>query len=327
MTDDVDPDRETTYSVRLSEDKGRRRLDRALADALPDLSRSRVKALILGGAVSDASGFVLADPSKKVPGGVALEVLAPEPEAVVPEPENIPLDVLHEDDDVIVIDKPAGLVVHPAAGNPTGTLVNALLHRCGDGLSGIGAAARPGIVHRLDKDTSGVMVAAKSDLAHRGLSEQFRDHSLRRSYRALVWGVPEPREGEIESRIGRDPRNRKAMAVVPVGGKHALTRYRVIRTIGLSASLVECRLATGRTHQIRVHMTHIGHPIIGDPLYGGRRRRSKRLSNDQIVGLKDWNRQALHANFIGFTHPKSGGVLRFESALPSDINNLIDLLQ
>ena len=327
MTDEADPDLETTYSVPIDEGKGAQRLDKALAEALPDLSRSRIKALILDGFVTSSDGQIANDPSKKVSGGQVLDVSVPMPVAAEPEPENIPLDVLFEDDDLIVIDKPAGLVVHPAAGNPKGTLVNALLYHCGDSLSGIGGVARPGIVHRLDKDTSGVMVAAKSDAAHRGLAEQFRDHSLERSYQALVWGVPEPREGEIETQIGRNPKNRKAMAVVPTGGKYALTRYQVLQIVGLSASLIECRLATGRTHQIRVHMTHLGYPIIGDPLYGGQRRRAKRLSDDQIQALKHWDRQALHANFIGFTHPISGGNHQYRSEIPKDFRYLLNKLQ
>lgn len=327
MTKDPDPDLETTYTVQLGEGKGASRLDKALVAAMPDFSRSRLKALILDGAITDEQGKTYTDPSEKVPDGLSLTIVVPEPVMAMPEPEDIPLNVLFEDEHLIVIDKPAGLVVHPAAGNPKGTLVNALLHHCRGSLSGIGGVARPGIVHRLDKDTSGVMMAAKSDLAHRGLAEQFRDHSLDRSYQALVWGVPEPREGEIESQIGRSPKNRKAMAVVPTGGKYALTRFKVLKVVGLTASLVECRLATGRTHQIRVHMTHLGHPIIGDPVYGNRQRRARRLSEEAAKAIRAWPRQALHANMIGFTHPSTGEYHQYRSILPNDISELIATLQ
>ncbi|MAO55390.1 MAG: RNA pseudouridine synthase, partial [Rhodospirillaceae bacterium] len=249
-----------------------------------------------------------------------------------PEGQDIPLDVVYEDDDLIVIDKPAGLVVHPAAGNADGTLVNALLAHCKGSLSGIGGVERPGIVHRLDKDTSGLMVAAKTDAAHRGLAKQFEDHSIDRAYLAVVWGVPRPTEGEVEGNIGRDPKNRKKMAVVGEGrGKYAKTYYKVVERLGMRASLVECRLATGRTHQIRVHMASLGHPVVGDPLYAGRHGRqtgpSGALPEDVKKTLSDGKGQALHAYILGFNHPVTGERLQFESNKLNYINYLCDIFR
>ena len=243
------------------------RLDKLLAGALADLSRSRIKALVLAGGLV-AGGETITDPSYRVKPGQRFALTVPEPVPATPVGQDIALTVVYEDADLIVIDKPAGLVVHPAAGNHDRTLVNALIAHCGASLSGIGGVLRPGIVHRLDKDTSGLIVAAKNDVAHSSLAAQFADRSLTRVYRALVWGLPSPPVGEIEGAIGRSPRNRKKMAVMTRSGKPALTRYRLIEAFGAAASLVECRLATGRTHQIRVHMTHRGHPVIGDALYG-----------------------------------------------------------
>ncbi|MBM3486412.1 MAG: RluA family pseudouridine synthase, partial [Alphaproteobacteria bacterium] len=244
------------------------RLDRFLARALPDLTRTRVKALIEDGRVAEG-GTTIREPSRRVKPGEAFALDLPPAAEPVPQGEAIALDIVYEDDDLLVLDKPAGLVVHPAPGNPAGTLVNALIAHCGAGLSGIGGVRRPGIVHRLDKDTSGLMVVAKTDRAHQGLAGQFKAHSLARAYLAVVWGLPAPPTGTIEGAIGRDPRDRKRMAVVAgERGKPALTRYRVLRRLG-PAALVECRLATGRTHQIRVHLAERGHPVVGDPLYGG----------------------------------------------------------
>ncbi|MEN8198386.1 MAG: RluA family pseudouridine synthase [Pseudomonadota bacterium] len=228
-----------------------------------------------------------------------------------------------------MIDKPAGLVVHPAPGNPDGTLVNALLAHCGDSLSGIGGVRRPGIVHRLDKDTSGVMVAAKTDRAHHALSRQFEKRTAERAYLAVAWGMPSPGQGRIEGNIGRDPRNRKKMAVVPEGkGKPAATNYRIVKRYGVWASLVECRLETGRTHQVRVHMTHIGHPLVGDSLYGrATRARIKGLPDDAVEAMRDFPRQALHARLLAFKHPKNAERLSFESELPSDMKSLCDILE
>ncbi len=304
------------------------RLDKWLATHLPELSRTRIKSLIEDEQVSSA-GVTIADPSHRVKPGQVFVVGIPPDRPAEPEAQAIALDVVYEDDDVIVINKSAGMVVHPAPGNPDETLVNALLAHCGDSLAGIGGVKRPGIVHRLDKDTSGLMVAAKTDIAHRSLSAQFAAHSLERAYQALVWGLPNPSKGEIEGNIGRNPRDRKKMAVVKGGGKTALTRYRVLKTFGGGAvSLVECRLATGRTHQIRVHMTSLGHPLVGDPTYGrGRAARIGGLSSEAREALGDFSRQALHAYLLGFSHPTKGSMVRFESIMPSDINALIEILE
>jgi len=320
----------TTYTVRVPQDKGRVRLDKALAEALPALSRTRLKALIEAGRVRRDGGGAVTDPAAKVAGGETFTVAVPVAEPATPIPQAIPLVVVYEDDDLIVVDKPAGLVVHPAAGNPDGTLVNALLARCGGSLSGIGGVTRPGIVHRLDKGTSGLMVAAKNDVAHRGLALQLAQRKLVRVYQALVWGVPSPRAGKIVGSIGRDPRNRKKMAVVKRGGKPADTRYRVLKAVGAAASLVECRLNTGRTHQIRVHMAAIGHPVVGDPVYGGGRRdrlagrRSNGRGAPPPVSL---NSQALHACMIGFEHPRSRRRLEFRSKLPSYFRGIVHFLE
>ena len=247
----------------------------------------------------------------------------------IPEPENIALEILYEDSDLIVIDKPAGLVVHPAPGNASGTLVNALLSHCGDSLSGIGGVKRPGIVHRLDKQTSGLMVAAKNDKAHINLSEQFSSRTIERAYQAVVWGVPRPRFGQIDGNIGRNRNNRKKMAVLPNGGKKAITRYTVLKRFGEFASLVECNLKTGRTHQIRVHMAEIGHPVIGDSAYGGGISRARRapLDDQTCNHIRQLDRQALHAFKLGFRHPKSTKLIRYQSNLPIEIKLLISLLE
>ncbi|WP_407928129.1 RluA family pseudouridine synthase [Arenibaculum pallidiluteum] len=308
------------------------RLDKALAGAFPGLSRSRLKALLDQGMVS-LDGRTLAEASRRVKPGQAVEIEVPEPEAALPEPEDIPLRIVHEDEDLLVIDKPAGLVVHPAAGNPRGTLVNALLHHCGSSLSGIGGVRRPGIVHRLDKDTSGLIVVAKTAEAHAGLSAQFADRSLSRTYLALVYGLPSPPRGEVEAPIGRSPQDRKRMAVVREGtGKPALTRYAVIRGFRLAAALVECTLMTGRTHQIRVHMAHIGHPLVGDPVYGGRTGRAsairaRGLPEPATEALVSFGRQALHAAKLRFVHPRTGTAMSFESPVPADMEDLLRTLE
>ncbi len=283
------------------------RLDRMLARAIPALSRSRIQALIAEGGVSPAA--------RKAVAGQAYRVSVPPVRAAEPEPEAIPLAVMHEDAHLIVVDKPAGMVVHPAPGHAGGTLVNALLDHCGAGLSGIGGVARPGIVHRLDKNTSGLIVAAKTEAAHAGLRALFETHDIDRGYLALVQGLPSPAAGRIEAPIGRDPRHRKRMAVVE-RGRAAVTHYRVEAAFGTRASSVACRLQTGRTHQVRVHMAHIGHGVIGDPLYGGRRR-----------GMPAFPRQALHAAQLGFRHPATGGNMRFESPPPADFHELAVMLQ
>ncbi|MCR9256381.1 MAG: RluA family pseudouridine synthase [Alphaproteobacteria bacterium] len=314
----------TAFQVVADDGAEGERIDRWLAAQLPDLSRSRLKALMEQGAVT-VDGALCGDPSRKLKAGVAVTVILPEPEPAVPEPQDIPLTVLYEDEDLIVIDKPVGLVVHPAPGNPDRTLVNALLAHCGPGLTGIGGVARPGIVHRLDKDTSGVMVAAKSDAAHRGLVELFSRHEIDREYLALVHGAPRLRSGTVDAPIGRSARDRKKMAVTGAG-KRAVTHWRVEERFGPpgkeAAALVRCRLETGRTHQIRVHMTHLGHPVIGDPLYAGRAARKPSLA-----AIKSLGRQALHAGLLGFVHPVTGETLMFESKLPEDMTGLISALR
>lgn len=308
------------------------RLDRALQRHLPDLSRSRLKQLILSGQVSargaapDAN--VIRDPARKVKQGQTFVVILPEPEAATPQPQAIPLDIRFEDAHLIVIDKPAGLVVHPAPGNPDGTLVNALIAHCGDSLIGIGGVRRPGIVHRLDKDTSGLIVAAKTELAHRALSADFAARRIARAYAAVVWGVPLPVAGEIAGNIGRSMTNRKKMAVVGAGrGKPAVTRYKTERAFGDAAALIECRLLTGRTHQIRVHLAERGHPLIGDPVYSGRHGRVLGRSGTAAAAAAYFPRQALHARHLGFRHPASGDELAFDSDLPPDMKSLLVTLE
>ncbi len=320
------------------------RLDRLLAAALPNLSRSRLKALILSGSVTRAADQEqkLTDPAHRVKPGEVFRVEEPRATDPVPLPQDIPLLVVYEDDDLIVIDKPAGLVVHPAAGNPDGTLVNALLHHCGESLSGIGGVRRPGIVHRIDKDTSGLMVAAKNDRAHRGLAAQFEAHSVERAYLAVVRGAPRRLVGRIEGNVGRHPVNRKKMAVVETGGKPAITHYKTLEVFAgpaakggakpdanpdALAALVECRLETGRTHQVRVHMASIGHPLIGDPLYGRAKTAPKRLSGEVRAALGGFSRQALHAYVLGFSHPVSEKPFKFNSKTPNDMETLISALR
>ncbi len=317
------------------------RLDKALAAAVPEqagLSRSRLQALIAEGAVANAAGVVLDDPWVKLAPGTEVVLRLPAPRPICAAAEDIPLDIVHEDADLIVIDKPAGLVVHPAPGAPDHTLVNALLHHCGGSLSGIGGRLRPGIVHRIDKDTSGLLVVAKSDIAHHGLALQFAAHDLERRYLAVTHGAPDPAEPRlvhlagigwegggvlrIEGRIGRHPGDRKRMTVLSHTGKPAVTRVRVLerfgREVAPAAALVECRLETGRTHQIRVHMAFAGHPLVGDAVYGRRRAAD-------VIGA--FPRQALHAASLGFRHPVTGAAMRFESPLPADMEDLVAALR
>jgi 23S rRNA pseudouridine1911/1915/1917 synthase len=302
------------------------RLDRVLADALaetlPELSRSRLKALIEAGFVA-SDGRTIADPSTPVKPGRRFEVAVPAARPAVPEAQAIDLEIVYEDEWLVVVDKPPGMVVHPAAGNPEGTLVNALLAHCGAELSGIGGVARPGIVHRLDKDTSGLMVVAKTDRAHRALAAQFADRTLSRDYDALVRGVPQPASGEIAGAVGRDPAHRKRMAVVTRGGKPALTRYRTVRAYGPYAALLECSLATGRTHQIRVHMAFVGHPIVGDRLYA-RRPPARGLG---ATPLGTFPRQALHARRLRLIHPGSCIEMTWERPPPADFRALTEQME
>ena len=305
-----------TIDVRLAPAHAGWRLDRALADAVPTLSRERLKTLIRSGAV-EAQGAAVRDPALKVKGGEALRVAVPEPAPPHNEPQDIALTILFEDDHLLVVDKPAGLVVHPAAGNRDGTLVNALLHHCGGSLSGIGGVARPGIVHRIDKDTSGLLVVAKTDVAHEGLARQFAAHSIDRRYLAIVNGVPKASNGTVDAPLARSATNRKRIAIVEANrGKRAVTHWKRLEVLD-GAAMVECRLETGRTHQIRVHMASIGHPLIGDPVYG---RSGK--NHSKLLKELGFHRQALHAAELGFTHPVTKNRLSFSSPLPPDMQEL-----
>jgi 23S rRNA pseudouridine1911/1915/1917 synthase len=302
------------------------RVDRFLADAIGTLSRSRVKTLIERG-LARRNGRVITEPAEPVQPGATYRLDVPPPQCATPQPQHIAFTALYEDRDLIVLDKPAGLVVHPAPGNEDGTLVNAILAHCGHQLTGVGGERRPGIVHRLDKETSGLMVVAKTQLANDRLTAAFAARDLDRAYLALVWGLPEPPAGEIQGNIGRDPRDRKRMAVLPRGGKPALTRYRMLRAWHMAVALEECRLATGRTHQIRVHLASRGNPVIGDPLYLRRVPAVARaLPEPTRRKLLDFPRQALHAARLGFAHPRTGEALAFASEPPPDMSELIAAL-
>jgi 23S rRNA pseudouridine1911/1915/1917 synthase len=344
MTPPTTPTPITPASFLAATEDAGDRLDRVLARHVTELSRSRLKTLIEAGAVA-VDGATIRDPSHRVNSGMAISVDVPPPQPAKPAPEPIPLDAVYEDDDIIVINKPRNLVVHPAAGNWTGTLVNALIAHCGESLSGIGGERRPGIVHRLDKDTTGLMVVAKNDAAHRALAAQFADHGksgepFERSYLALVWGAPERPHGVIDKPIDRDPRARDRMAVRQ-GGREAVTHWQVLERYGGSASkaagksakaaksdapvasLLLCRLETGRTHQIRVHLASIGHPLLGDQVYGaGFRTKSALLPPKAQAALADLGRQALHAHILVVKHPLKGEIMRFRSELPRDLARL-----
>lgn len=296
------------------------RLDKFLVACFPDYSRNQLIHLIESGAVQVVGqpGRKLAADSKILPGDI-YTIIPPEPVEADPEPENIPLDIVYEDEDLLVVNKPAGLVVHPGAGNWTGTLVNALLYHCGTSLSGINGVRRPGIVHRIDKDTSGLLVVAKNDKAHVGLAKQFEVHSIQRTYDAFVWGLM-PDSGRIEGNIGRSSTNRQKMALVTRGGKSAITHFERVDAYGITASHIKCHLETGRTHQIRVHMTSIKHPLIGDDLYG-------KAPKGVPENLRTFPRQALHAGLLGFIHPITQKQLIFEVPLPADLKNLQSELQ
>ncbi len=309
-----------TIEVRLEPAHAGWRLDRALAASIPTLSRERLKTLIRSGAVETA-GTAVRDPATKVRGNEDLKIAVPEPTPAHNVAQDIPLRVVFEDEHLLVVDKPAGLVVHPAAGNPDGTLVNALLHHCGGSLSGIGGVARPGIVHRIDKDTSGLLVVAKTDVAHEGLARQFAAHTIERRYVAIVTGVPKASEGKVDAPLARSSTNRKKIAIVDGGrGKRAVTHWRRL-TVLKDAALVECRLETGRTHQVRVHMASLGHPLVGDPVYG----RSGKTHGSLLKEL-GFHRQALHAAELGFIHPVTRSRLSFASAMPADMQELFNAL-
>jgi 23S rRNA pseudouridine1911/1915/1917 synthase len=326
--------------VTVAGDEGSVRLDRLLAARCPDLSRSRLKALILAGRVSIIDVTLgpdpVRDPAYHVAPGETIIIDVPESTPAEPGPENIALKIVYEDDDIVVIDKPRGLVVHPAAGHETGTLVNALIAHCGASLSGIGGVKRPGIVHRLDKDTTGLMVVAKNDLAHRSLTAQFADHGrtlpMERGYLAFVWGVPSRLRGTVDAPIDRHPHAREKMAVRE-GGRHAVTRYEVRESFAGRdgkpvASLLACRLETGRTHQIRVHLAHIDHPLLGDAVYGPHfKTKASHLGPQTQTALVSLGRQALHAYLLVIEHPRSGELLRWESSLPEDLHLLEETLK
>ncbi len=297
------------------------RLDSALATALPQFSRARLQALIAEDALN-IGGKPATDASSKKFAGQNFELSVPAPKPDKAEAQDIALDIIYEDDHLIVVNKPAGLVVHPAAGHADGTLVNALLHHCHGKLSGIGGVQRPGIVHRIDKDTSGLLVVAKSDVAHEVLAKLFATHDIERKYFAIVSGIPAPPAGTVRTQIGRSTANRKKMAVLPENkGRHAVTHYRMVEHFAKTA-LVECTLETGRTHQVRVHMAHIGHPLIGDGVYSNRQN-PYRIGPNQ----SKFDRQALHAASLGFIHPVSGETLRFDSGLPEDMQLLLSQLR
>ena len=318
-----------TLTLKTDDETPRQRLDRWLAEnsGIEALSRSRIKNLILDGQLS-CNGQPETDPSSVVRGSAVYQLTLPEAAAALPEAEDIALDILYEDEAMIVINKPAGMVVHPAPGALTGTLVNALLAHCGDSLTGIGGVARPGIVHRLDKDTSGVMVAAKTDIAHSRLSEMFAGHDLDRRYNALVWGMPAARHGTIDAPLGRHRTDRKRQAVME-RGRHAITHYKTLRDLPPFGCLLECQLETGRTHQIRVHMAHLGHGVMGDPLYGRPKRAGQMPdshSRTALARLRAFPRQALHAKTLSFAHPLSGAEMDFSAEMPADMAGLIALI-
>ncbi|MGA9486252.1 MAG: RluA family pseudouridine synthase [Methylocella sp.] len=322
-----------SLAYRVAPEHGGERLDRFLAGAASEqnVSRTRVKSLIEAGHAS-IDGATVKDPSQLLRAGQTASLHLPPPADPVPSGENIPLQIVFEDEHLLVIDKPAGLVVHPAGGHETGTLVNALIAHCGASLSGIGGVKRPGIVHRLDKDTSGLLVVAKTDAAHHGLAKLFADHGktlpLTREYLAFVWGTPARPSGTIDASLGRHATGRQKIAVMPEGrGRRAVTHWRLIESFAGEASLISCRLETGRTHQIRVHMAHMGHSVLGDPLYAtGFKSKAARLPSEAQANLDALSRQALHAAVLGFPHPVTGVPMRFESPLPQALQRLQDAL-
>ena len=301
-------------TITVPDNQPKIRLDKFLAENFPDYSRNQFIHLIETGAVQIQGQKTSLSPDDKVMAGATYIITPSEPIEADPKPENIPLDIIYEDNDLLVVNKPAGLVVHPGAGNWTGTLVNGLLYHCGDSLSGINGVRRPGIIHRIDKETSGLLVVAKNDKAHVGLAKQFEIHSIQRTYDAFVWGLT-PELGRIEGNIGRSSTNRQKMALVTRGGKTAITHYERMDAFGITASHIKCHLETGRTHQIRVHMTSIKHPLIGDNLYGHAPKGSPET-------IRQFPRQALHAGLLGFIHPITQKQMVFEVPLPEDLKNL-----
>lgn len=322
---------QSSYSLKVNEESAGLRLDKFINQNLDNLSRTRIKNLMEQGYLFNLdSKAAITDPSKKVKSGESFELFEPEAVSAIPQPENIALDIVFEDEHLIIINKPAGMVVHPANGHEGGTLVNALLHHAKDSLSGIGGVKRPGIVHRIDKDTSGLLVVAKNDQAHKGLSVLFHDHDIERNYTAFVKGRMQPLAGKVEGNIARHPNNRKKMAVSADRGKSAITHYKTNEVFKLGKdsfiSIITCTLETGRTHQVRVHMAHMGHPLLGDPVYGRKLAKQKDASPELQSALDSFNRQALHATVLGFKHPITAKTMHFEAPLPPDMENIKKLL-
>ena len=302
------------------------RIDKFIATSIVQLSRSMVQKLIENGSVF-ADEEIIADKDFKTRLRDSYQINIPEPTSAIPEPENIKLDILYEDNDLIVVNKPYGMTVHPAQGAYSGTLVNALLYHCKDSLSGIGGVARPGIVHRIDRNTSGILVVAKNDITHRGLAEQFFKHSIERTYYAIVYGVPQNKKGTIEGNIARSSFDRKKMALVKTGGKTAITHYEVVENFKNAVSLIKCNLETGRTHQIRVHLSSIGCHLVGDDVYEKPKKSSVNLPLELKKSVNSFGRQALHAYSLGFIHPKTGEYLSFKVDFPEDMETLLKLLR
>lgn len=303
------------------------RIDKFLVKSFPEISRSQIQRLLKDGNIT-RDGLIISDNSLKVKEGEEYALVIPEPVDAIPVPEDIPLEIVYEDDDLLVVNKPAGMTVHPAPGSPNGTLVNALLFHCQDRLSGIGGVKRPGIVHRIDKDTSGLLVVAKNDMAHKHLSAQFSEHSIERTYYAVVFGVPSPLSGKIEGDIGRSPYDRKKMALVKKNGKAAVTNYKTLEIFKNVASLVQCNLETGRTHQIRVHLSSLNCNLVGDGLYEKAKKISdKNMDEDSKNFINKFPRQALHALSLGFIHPRTHKNLSFSSEIPCDFKELVGLLR
>ena len=318
----------TIYSSQIvNKDYKGLRIDKFLSLSFPKISRSQLQRLIKDGNVSCDENIIV-DNSFKVREGDVYQLFVPPAIVAEPQPENIPLDIVYEDDDIVVVNKSAGMTVHPAPGAPNGTLVNALLFHCGESLSGIGGIKRPGIVHRIDKDTSGLLVVAKNDVAHHFLSEQFFEHSIERTYFALVYGVPQPMDGDIEGNIARSIYDRKKMALVSNAGKYALTHYKTVEVFKNVASLVKCNLETGRTHQIRVHMSSIGCNLIGDKVYEKSKKTAiKGIDENVKKAILTFPRQALHATTLGFVHPRTKVMMNFSSPFPEDFENLYQILK
>jgi len=318
------------YNFTVSEEQISKRVDQFIVEELPSFSRTKIAKLVKEGALL-INGKAIKDNSKKVAFGDQVQLEVPEAVATDIKPQKIPLDIVYEDKDLLVINKPIGMVVHPGAGNPDGTLVNALLHHCKGNLSGINGELRPGIVHRIDKDTSGLLVVAKNDLAHNALAKQFEEHSIQRTYLAFVWGMMKPIHGRIETFIGRSKYNRQKMSAEVASGKDAITNYKTLEIFKGNTipdiSLIECKLETGRTHQIRVHLSHKKNPILGDQMYGSKMRKIRNINPELQMIIENINFQALHAQSLGFIHPTSGKELFFTTELPKVLLNLKKMLK